>query len=151
MNCNDYQKQIISYLDGELHQDLANDFENHLTGCNSCKIESEKLKMVYNLIDTEKLEFKTDPFMSARVLAKIEYKKSKYSESKISLRYITITSLAAAGIAIGIIIGSIYTSNNSIDILSAQEWEQLADEYMPETDNNPYSLEISTNETPIKP
>ncbi len=154
MNCNNYKKHILSYLDGELHQDWSNDFEKHLTGCDSCKFEVEKLKMAYKLIDAEKSEFKTDPFMSTRVLATLNKTDISTSSSRYPFQYLTIASLAAAGIAIGILIGSLYSTNTSIPETTKvnQEWDQLADEYMPEVENNPYNTMVTTtNEIPQKP
>lgn len=151
MNCKDYKKHILSYLDGELHQDLANEFENHLKGCNSCKVEVERLKAAYSLIDTEKSEFKSDPFLSTRVLAKINNTDISYTTNRYSLRYLTIASLAAAGIAFGILIGTLYSTSTPESTYVNQEWDQLADEYMPEVENNPYNLVTTNNETPQKP
>lgn len=153
MSCKKYKKQIISYLDGELHQDMATEFEAHLNSCESCRIELERFQMIDQLIETEKSEFKADAFMSARVLAKINNKAAMSSTVGISLRYLTLATLAAAGIAVGILIGTLYTSSSTTTDSSTtvQAWDQLADEYMPETDNNPYNIVTNTNETPIKP
>lgn len=151
MNCKDYQKQIISYLDGELHQSIAYDLEEHMKGCPECEESFNILMKAYNLIEVEKSEFKLDSFMSARILARLKDKESRYSSKVLNLRYYTVASLAAAGIAIGILIGSLYSTDSSIQTSSTQEWEQLADEYMPEIDNNPYNLVTITNETPSKP
>lgn len=154
MNCKAIQKQILSYLDGELHGEMAINFEKHITDCKNCQSEVERLKIVNSIIDTEKTEFKPNPFMSARVLAKLSSKEVSIPKHKATLRYLTISSLAAAGVTIGIIIGSLFSSvNTTTDIASTtQEWEQLADEYMPEVDNNPYNMVVtSTNETPKKP
>lgn len=156
MNCKAIQKQILSYLDGELHGEMAINFEKHITSCKNCQNEVERLKIVNSIIDTEKAEFNPNPFMSARVLAKLSSKEVSIPKHKVAIRYLTISSLAAAGVTIGIIIGSLFSSvNTSTEIASTdQEWEQLADEYMPEVDNNPYNMvatTTSTNETPTKP
>jgi anti-sigma factor RsiW len=152
MSCKDYQKQIISYLDGELHQDLADMLNQHITECKSCSKTFATLKNVYATVESEKAEFKVDAFMSARVLAKIKNRETSYSTSRISLRYLTLVGLAAAGIAFGILIGTLYNSNSSVQTTtSIQEGDQLAEEYMPEIENNPYDLIANTNETPTKP
>ena len=151
MNCQKYQKHIISYLDGELHQDLANEFEAHFKICEKCKKEMEGLKMAYNLIDIEKSEFEPNPFMSKRVLAKLNKSDISTSSARYSLQYLTIASLAAAGIAIGVLIGTLYSTNSSVQTSTTQEWDQLADEYMPEVENNPYNMVTITNEIPQKP
>ncbi|NVO10109.1 MAG: zf-HC2 domain-containing protein [Bacteroidales bacterium] len=153
MSCKDYQKQIILLLDGKLHQKLANELNSHLNGCKSCREALEKLSKAYSLIELEKSEFKNNPFLSAKILAKIDNKRVSSSDAGVSLRYLTIVSLAAAGIALGILIGTLYNKNRSIEASSTiQTWDQqLADEYMPEVENNPYKLVTITNETPKKP
>jgi anti-sigma factor RsiW len=152
MNCKNYQKHILSYLDGELHQDLADELEKHIASCARCKVEVERLEMVDSLINVEKSEFKPDPFMSSRVLAKLNRSNISTSNNNLSLRYLTITSLAAAGIAIGILIGTLYSTYTSPENTSVnQDWDQLADEYMPEVENNPYNMVTITNEIPQKP
>jgi len=111
--------------------------------------------MAYNIIDDEKTEYKPNPFMSARVMVKLSKSNASTPQKSVMLRYLTVSSLAAAGVTIGIIIGTLFSSisTTSESIANAQEWEQLADEYMPEVDNNPYNMVVttSTNETPTKP
>ena len=156
MNCKAIQKQILSYLDGELHGEMAINFEKHITECKNCQNEIERLKAINSIINAEKMEFKENPFLSARVLAKLSSKEVSIPKHKVALRYLSISGLAAAGVAIGIIIGTLFSSiNTTTEITSTdQEWEQLANEYMPEVDNNPYNMVAinnSTNETPQKP
>jgi len=151
MNCKKYQKQILSFLDGELHQDMANELSNHIKECKTCSDVLVKLANANTIIASEKSEFKADPFMAARVLAKVKNKEVDYSSKVVSLRYYTVASLAAAGIAIGILIGTLYSTNSTIQTPATQVWDQLADEYMPEVENNPYNMVIITNETPTKP
>ena len=152
MSCKRFQKHIIAYLDGELHQELVSELNEHLKNCKSCNKAMANLSTAYGLIESEKSEFKADPFMSARVLAKINAKELHFSTIGVSLRYLTITSLAAAGIAFGILIGTLYSTNSSIETSSTtQAWDQLANEYMPEVENNPYNLITTTNETPTQP
>lgn len=156
MNCKTIKKQILSYLDGELHGEMATNFDIHIKNCKNCQNEVERLKMVSRIIATEKMEYKVDPFMSARIMAKLNKREVSVPKHIVTLRYLTITSLAAAGVTIGIIIGSLFStvSTSSESIANAQEWERLADEFMPEIDNNPYNMiatTTNTNETPTKP
>lgn len=151
MSCKEYQKQIIPFLDGELQQDLANELNKHISGCKKCNNALTSLRNTYSIIELEKLEFKADTIMSARVLAKIKNRESNYSTGRLSLRYISFASLAAAGIALGILIGNLYSTNGSVTSSTTQIWDQLADEYMPEVENNPYNLIITDNETTIIP
>lgn len=151
MNCKMYQKHILSYLDGELHQKMANELNSHIQECKNCSDALAMLTKANSIIASEKSEFKADAFMAARILAKIKNKEVEYSSKAVSLRYYTVASLAAAGIAIGVLIGTLYSTNSPIQTPTAQEWDQLADEYMPEVENNPYNMVTTTNEIPAKP
>jgi len=154
MNCKDYNKLFLSYLDGELHQDLVLDIKRHIEGCKSCATELEGLKKVYMIIEEEKSEFQPNPFLAAKVSAKIQNNNVHASQNSYSIRYLTIASLAAAGLVIGILIGTLYYSSSSTiqeNSETAQVWDQLADDYMPEVDNNPYNVVINSNETQEKP
>lgn len=152
MNCKNYNKQLYQYLDGELPKDMAMQFEQHIKDCKSCENALIKLQVLNKLISDEKNEFVADPFMSSRVISRLS-KSEPVAEQNFTLRYLTITSLAAAGIVIGIFIGSLFASNSTLfeDTTSTLAFEQLADEYMPEVDNNPYNLVIIESETPTKP
>jgi len=153
MNCKNYNKHFYQYLDGELPEGMAMQIEEHIKSCKSCEHALEMLKNVNKLIEEEKNEFKPDPFMSARIISKLTKSETHVIEPSYSLRYLTITSLAAAGIIIGIFIGSLFTSSNPIfeDSSTTTAYEQLADEYMPEVENNPYNLVTVENEIPTKP
>ncbi|MHC1705209.1 MAG: zf-HC2 domain-containing protein [Tenuifilaceae bacterium] len=153
MNCKNYNKHFYQYLDGELPKGMAMQIEEHIKSCRNCENALGMLKNVNKLIEEEKNEFKPDPFMSARIISKLTKTETHIIEPNYSLRYLTITSLAAAGIFIGILIGSLFASNSSIfeDSSTTSAYEQLADEYMPEVENNPYNLVTVENEIPTKP
>jgi len=154
MNCKDYNKLFLSYLDGELHQDLVSDIKRHIEGCKSCASELEGLKRVYMIIEEEKSEFNQNPFLAAKITANIQNKDVNTSQNTFSIRYLTIASLAAAGLVIGILIGTLYYTPSSTvqeNSETTQVWDQLADDYMPEVDNNPYNVVINSNETQEKP
>jgi len=154
MNCKDYKKHFLSFLDGELHQELANDINKHIENCNSCATEIEQMKAVINIIQEEKSEFKQNPYLAAKISAKIQNKVVHAPRGRFSIQYITVASLAAAGFSIGILIGSLnYSSSSTVqdNNETVQVWNQLADDYMPEVDNNPYSIVINSNETQEKP
>jgi len=154
MNCKDYNKLFLSYLDGELHPDLVSDIKRHIEGCKSCASELEGFKKVNMIIEEEKSEFEQNPFLAAKVIAKIQNKDVHTSQSNFSIKYLTIASLAAAGLVIGILIGTLYYSSSTSvqeNTEMAQVWDQLADDYMPEVDNNPYNVVINSNETQEKP
>jgi anti-sigma factor RsiW len=43
MNCNEFKATIDSFLDGELDDKEAAEFEIHFTSCNKCRMELESL------------------------------------------------------------------------------------------------------------
>jgi len=157
MDCKNYNKQLYQYLEGELSENVAMQLEEHLTKCRSCENALIHLQRISQLIVEEKNQFTPDPFMSARIISKLTKSEHKIEKPKYTLRYLSITTLAAAGILIGILVGSLFASNTSfledtnLTSASSSAFDQLADEYMPEVDNNPYNLVITENEIPTKP
>lgn len=152
MKCKNYNKQLYQYLEGKLPKGMAMEIEKHLIECKVCEYTLLQLKEVDKLIETEKSEFKHDAFLSARIISKLT-KSEPIHEPKYTLRYITITSLAAAGLIIGVLIGSLFTSSNELieETSATTAYEQLADEYIPEVENNPYNLVTIENEITTKP
>lgn len=152
MNCKNYNQQLYQYLEGDLSEALAMEIKKHIKECKVCEYDLIRLTQVTKLIDAEKSEFKFDPFMSARIITKLT-KPEPLADQKYSLRYLTITTLAAAGLIIGILIGSLFTSSSDLidDTSSTAAYEQLADEYMPAVENNPYNLVTIENEITTKP
>jgi len=141
MKCKDENKKMLQYLDGELNIPESLAFEQHLNECESCKSELNQLKLLYALIDEEKQEYTPNPFFANVVVAKISNAKNENLERSSLRRYITITSLAAAAVFFGIVIGTIFSNNsNSFDFSSTQSLEQLADDYMPEYESDPYQF-----------
>lgn len=153
MNCKNYQKQIYKYLDGELPPDAAMQFELHIKSCKACELTLANLQAVNKLIEDEKNEFKPNPFITSRVISKLSNEESFSAEPRYTLRYLTIATLAAAGIAIGIMIGSLFASKTTLleNSSSSLAVDQLADEFMPEGDNNPYNYVVTDNEIQTKP
>jgi anti-sigma factor RsiW len=154
MNCKDYKKHFISYLEGELPQDMANDIHKHIENCKSCANELAQMESVLSIIDEEKQEFKQNPYLAAKVLTRIQNKNVHVTQVRFSAQYFMAASLAAAGIAIGVIIGTLYSSSISTQTTndSVQVLDQLSDDYMPEIENNPYNnIAYYSNETQEKP
>ena len=151
MNCKEFHKQIISHLDGKLDQSLANELNQHFLVCKNCERDFRMLAAIYRTIDDEKAEFNPNSELSTKVLLKVT--KVKHYRNEITLKFTTITALAAAGIALGILIGSLYSNNSASETFdTTQNYEQqLADEYLSGVDNNPYNLITIVNETPSKP
>lgn len=42
--CNKYIQDICDYIDGEADESLCRELENHLKGCNNCRIMVDTLK-----------------------------------------------------------------------------------------------------------
>ncbi|MBN1550956.1 zf-HC2 domain-containing protein [bacterium] len=52
MNCEDYQKMIMGYLDGELDPVEIAELETHLNNCDRCRSELESFKQINKVADT---------------------------------------------------------------------------------------------------
>jgi len=51
MTCHDYRDLMMGFLDGELNEDQRSQFEEHLTGCESCRSELEEFKKLKSITD----------------------------------------------------------------------------------------------------
>lgn len=153
MNCKLYQKQLVKYLDGELPSELAMQLQEHISKCSTCSNMLEQLQSIDKAVEDEKNGFIQNPLLTQRVMINLNKVAIDPDESRFSIRYITIATLAAAGLAIGILIGTLFTSSTSSlnDSSSASVYEQLADEYIPEVDNNPYNQIVTETEKTTKP
>jgi len=47
--CTEYLSNLSDYLDGELDEGLCEELENHLRGCNNCRIMVDTLKQTVSL------------------------------------------------------------------------------------------------------
>lgn len=147
MSCKIFETKLLSYLDGEVDSTLRAKLETHLSSCRKCQEKLYLLQRVYSIIDNEKQNIQTNPFLNSKVWENLKQENEKLNIPIIPLRKFALTTIAAAGLAIGLVIGSmISTTNNQMASSSSEtEWDQLADEYFPNETFSPYE-QLPTNE-----
>lgn len=140
MNCKEVNKSITAYIDKELDASQTAQFEEHLSVCSECKELVAEMKLVYGEIEAEKNEFTPNPFLGNKIWQKIQEEKFAESAPVIPLRRMSIAYIAAAGIFLGVTLGTflsnlLFTGTNEN---TEQTWTQLADEYFPSDIYEPY-------------
>jgi len=112
----------------------------HLGSCQSCQEALGKLQGIYAVIDEEVKAFEPNPYLAAKTWGKIHTKQETVNIPVIPLRRAHIITIAAAGIAFGIAIGTLLNASFSEDMNSPSEqsWTQLADDYFPSDVFSPY-------------
>lgn len=139
MKCKKSNINLLSYLDGELDQEQQKRFEQHLTSCEQCQKALENLKQIYTGIEQEKEEYQPNPYLAVKVWDKLQTSNKSAKVPVIPLRRSTIVTIAAAGIAFGIAIGSLFSASLPNAQANAQDqWTQLADDYFPSDVFSPY-------------
>lgn len=147
MKCKDFNKMLILYLDGNIAPDYNEAFQEHLNTCSKCQNELSVLKTVYESIDAERKEYNHNHFFATRVLSRIQVRNQGVPRHESIQRYVSLTGLAVAAGVMGILIGTFFARTTStFDSTSTQSWEQLADDYMPEYDSNPYQFVNENNQ-----
>lgn len=136
MSCKLTNNNLLNYIDGNLDTPSQQKVKEHLESCLECHEKFVHLKSIYGLIEIEKQTVIPNPFLSSRIWEKV----NQVNVPIIPLRRFTIATIAAAGLAIGIVIGSLFNTTNkfSISSTSNQTWEQLADDYFPGDSFSPY-------------
>ncbi|HZJ73762.1 MAG TPA: zf-HC2 domain-containing protein [Perlabentimonas sp.] len=146
MNCNKANIDFLNFLDGTLSESTQEAIKEHLATCNACKEKFENIKEIYTSIETQKDEFKENPFLAAKVWDRLQDKSKTSAAPIIAMRKSAIATLAAAGIAIGITIGTLFNTwvseRNSYEQINS--WTQIAEDYLPSEMFSPYdNLEIN--------
>ncbi len=115
MKCNSIHIQLISYLEGELDNDLRNVVEAHLKACSQCSGLFIRLKKAFELVDEEK-KIQHDPYMFTRIMARLEDRKPVIPKGKFQAVFQTLAFIAiiAAGIYSGILAGKNFTGESTI-------------------------------------
>jgi anti-sigma factor RsiW len=136
MSCKLSNSNLLNYIDGDL--DTANQqmVKEHLENCLECHEKLVQLKSMYGIIEIEKQALTPNPFLSSRIWEKV----NQVNVPIIPLRRFTIATIAAAGLTIGIVIGSLFYSTSNVNgtTYSEQAWQQLADDYFPGDSFSPY-------------
>ncbi|PKP38333.1 MAG: hypothetical protein CVT98_05185 [Bacteroidetes bacterium HGW-Bacteroidetes-15] len=140
MNCKEVNKNLLSFLDGDLVPATQNNIELHIANCESCQLALQKLKEVYSEIHEETNSVKPNPYLAQKVWDKVHSNEGNISVPVIPLKRSTIFTIAAAGIALGIAIGSLLntTVSENSNTSNEQNWTQLADDYFPSEVFSPY-------------
>jgi anti-sigma factor RsiW len=147
MNCKEVNKNLISFLEGELNDAEQNSLQEHLNACSDCKKNLIQLEKIYSTIEIEKMEFNANPFMAQKIWDNMQSSESTFNAPVIPMRRSTIITIAAAGIAFGVAIGSLLNSTIFIqpNNTSEESWSQLADDYFPSDIYSPYE-ELNNND-----
>ncbi|MDY0201437.1 MAG: zf-HC2 domain-containing protein [Bacteroidales bacterium] len=147
MNCKKINIDFLNFLDGNLSESAQEATKEHLAKCSDCRQKLENLKSVYTSIETEKDEFKANPFLASKVWAKLQDEHIPSATPIITMRRTTIASIAAAGIVLGITLGALFNTwvseRNSYEQINS--WTQIAEEYLPNEVFSPYD-NLDTNE-----
>lgn len=117
MNCKLYQKEFEKYLEGSLPESTRLQVAEHLEECTACHEEFRLLELAENLINEEK-KLESNPFISTRVMARIEEIERRPKESVFDnlfgkvFKPVLITVTLTAALLLGIVAGSL---NNKAD------------------------------------
>ncbi len=146
MNCKEAHKNLLSFLDGELQSNKKVAIEQHLSSCKSCQEALAKLQGIYVGIDEEVRAVVPNAYLASKVWSKVHSKNESVNVPVIPMRRAHIITIAAAGIAFGIVIGTLFNASLSGDVNSTleQNWTQLADDYFSSDIFSPYE-EIADN------
>ena len=133
MDCRTINDKISQYLDKELDETQTRQLEEHITTCAHCKKTVDAWVKLYGVLEVEKSEYAANPFLTQRILHRINARRNAEYPSTLTIRRIVVSSLAAAGIFIGVIIGTLF--NNSLLTSSNDEndqpWAMVSEEYFP--------------------
>ena len=146
MSCKNKNINLIGYLDGELTPEQKQKVESHLASCQDCQNLLYTLKQTYGIIEQEKEQYQANPYLANKIWNKLQDNSNRVAAPIIPLRRTAIASIAAAGIAFGIAIGSLLNSSlTNVNDASSNEWTQLADEYFPSDVFSPYEDLLDNN------
>ncbi|HBE42090.1 MAG TPA: hypothetical protein DDW27_12950 [Bacteroidales bacterium] len=107
MNCQLCKKELDSYIEGKLSDDLKNQIEAHLLICSDCK-DAYRLQILADRVMAAEKELEVNPFLATRVMAEIETRESGTVRSIPNvLRPVLITISMGTAVFLGVIMGSI--------------------------------------------
>ncbi len=148
MNCKTTQKLMLQYIDGELNELLAGEVKGHISGCSECYQQFVRLSRIQGVIDAEKAECQFDPYLSARVLARLSHRNQPHSVLLSSRRYVLAVAFSVAAVFVGVLLGGFFSKVdiNLMQIQSDNSMELLAEEYFPTTNDNFYDIPFNEND-----
>jgi len=120
MNCSSCQKQLESYINGNLSGDILKSLKTHLEECEECHQVYTSMVITDKVINREK-ELKVNPFISTRIMEHINQQEKvsvnrSFGWSRV-LQPMLLTASVALALYIGISAGNLYqntTAQNSI-------------------------------------
>jgi anti-sigma factor RsiW len=71
MQCNDFHRNTLHYLDKSLHPDANAAYHLHLAECQACQTYLHRMEQLWSVIEHDRIT-DTDPFFYTRLQAKIE-------------------------------------------------------------------------------
>ena len=72
MNCEEADRFLDAYLDGELEPDKRAELEQHLAGCPECREKLERLRQLREFFTANAPHYPAPPELKAKVLARLE-------------------------------------------------------------------------------
>src|SRR5690554_2707632 len=111
MKCKEANINLLSYLDGELNTEQQSRVEQHLASCEQCQVALENLKQIYIDIKGEKEQYQPNPYLATKVWCRLQTGNQSVKVPVIPMRRSAIATLAAAGIALGIAIGTLFNTS----------------------------------------
>jgi anti-sigma factor RsiW len=128
MDCQDFQKSLFDWEDGEFYPETRIAMESHVLGCESCSRLLAGFRAFEVEIEAEKSR-EVPPFAATRILQKLENEKEKRQKAfSHILQPAIITFLLVAAIVTGFLVGNHGTTRQSQAISSASQVELLKSE-----------------------
>jgi anti-sigma factor RsiW len=145
MKCKEVNSNFINAVEKSLGTEEQSAFEMHLISCKSCSKSYQRFRNVYQSINTEVEEFTPNPFLAQKVWEKATAITNTVKTPIVPFRRSAIVSIAAAGVAMGIVIGTLLSSSSQSTVNTKSEYYlQLADDYFPSNLYSPYE-ELENN------
>lgn len=146
MKCKEANNNFINAIEKSLNTGEQSAFEMHLISCKSCSKSFRRFRNVYQSINTEVEEFTPNPFLAQKVWEKATANSNAIKVPIVPFPRSAIVSIAAAGIALGIVIGTLLSTSSQSTISTKSEYYlQLADDYFPSNLYSPYE-ELENND-----
>ena len=112
MNCDEIKNYILDLILGESDLSESEEFENHLSACESCKTLYSELKETYQTIESEKIPLPSDDFWNDFDSQLQEVIKTKKSKKVIQFPIFNRFLAYAASILIVVLTGLFLNFNN---------------------------------------
>ncbi|HDP54796.1 MAG TPA: zf-HC2 domain-containing protein [Bacteroidetes bacterium] len=137
MNCKKTNTNFIDAIEKTLSNDEQKAFEQHIASCQTCSKSFQKVKEVYQSINAEVEEYAPNPLLAQKIWDRLSSKQNAES-TIIPFTSRAVGSLAAAGIALGIVIGTLLNTSSATVSPNDEQWTQLAEDYFPSDMFSPY-------------